>query len=68
MNSAKIRTSSTCKCDLLVPICPFPHTLLHPIHVLPVICDAAGFSIICPEFQRNFDLVHLSSFGIVSMR
>ena len=61
MNSADIRTSPTCKCDLLVPVCPSLHTLLHPIRVLLVIHGIAGFSSICPEF----DLVHLSSFGIV---
>ena len=68
MNIADTRTSSTSKCDLLVPMCPLLRTLLRPTHVLLVICDATGSSIICPEFLCNYCLVHLSSFGIVSMR
>ena len=68
MNIVDTRTSSTCKCNVLVPICPFLHTQLRPIQVLFVICDIAYFPKICPEFLCNFRLMHLSSFGIDSMR
>ena len=67
MNSAGVRTSSTGKSDLLVPICLSLHALLHPIQLLLAIDGTADPSNICLEFLCNFRLVHLSSFGIVSM-
>ena len=36
-----VRTSSACKSDLLVPICPFLHTSLRPIRVLLVVDGTA---------------------------
>ena len=41
MNIANVRTSSACKSDLLVPICPFLHTSLRPIRVLLVVDGTA---------------------------
>ena len=54
MQSGRARSSSTCKSDLHVPICPSLYTMLHTIQFLLVIDGTADPSKISLEFLCNF--------------